>query len=109
MLQIIGTKSSRDTNKAIRYCKERSLSFQFVDLKEHKLAAKEWESIFSAPNSEEAIDKECPLYKKKYAYLEFDEREELMEHPELLRVPVLRSKGKAVIGFDEAFIKESAC
>ncbi len=109
MLQIIGTKSSKDTNKAIRYCKERRIDFQFVDLKERSLAPKEWESIFNAANADALIDTSSALYKKKYAYLEFDARQEVQEHPELLTLPVLRNKGKAVIGFDEDFIKEVTC
>jgi len=109
MLQIIGTKSSKDTNKAVRYCKERRIDFQFVDIKERLLAPKEWESIFNAENAEKLIDTSSALYKKKYAYMEFDAQEEVMEHPELLTLPVLRNKGKAIIGFDEAFIKETTC
>ena len=42
MLQVIGTARSKDTQKAIRYLKERSLPFQFVDLGSRTLSEKEW-------------------------------------------------------------------
>lgn len=39
MIQIIGTKKKcKDTAKAIRSCKERSIAFQFVDLGQRTLS-----------------------------------------------------------------------
>lgn len=107
MLQIIGTFSSRDTQKAVRYCRERSIPFQMVDITKKELAEKEWSSIFSSVQAaDELIDKNSKLYKKKgYEYMEYDAEEELRENPELLILPILRSKGRAHAGFDEAFIE----
>lgn len=107
MLQIIGTPSSRDTQKAVRYCRERSIPFQMVDITKKELAEKEWSSIFaSAPDADELIDKSSRFYKKNgYEYMEYDAAEELREHPEMLILPILRNKGRAHAGFDEAFIE----
>ena len=32
-----------------------------------------------------------------------------MEHPELLKTPVLRVKEKAAVGFDEDFLRNATC
>ena len=58
MLQIIGTNKCRSTQKAIRWCKERKIEFQYIDLNEKKLSKKEYESIFSSCSADEYIDNE---------------------------------------------------
>ena len=51
MFQIIGNKKCILTKKALRYCKERSIDFQFVDLQMRELSPGEWEKIFSKHRS----------------------------------------------------------
>ncbi len=109
MIQIIGTLSSKETQKAIRYMKERRKEFQFVDLKERKLAPKEWESIFSSSSEDEFIDKESKYYiKNGYSYRDYDPKEEVQEHIELLRLPILRNRNRAKVGFDRDFLEENS-
>jgi len=109
MIQIIGTLSSKDTQKAIRYMKERRKEFQFVDLEERRLSKKEWESIFSSISGDEFIDKDSKYYTKNgYSYREYDPREEVQEHPELLKLPVLRNRSRAAVGFDRTFMEENS-
>jgi arsenate reductase-like glutaredoxin family protein len=101
MVQIIGTKKCKETLKALRACKERSLSFQFVDLSQRELSIGEWNSIFSATENGSLIDTSSTFYTKNgYTFREFDAREELVEHPQLLKTPLLRNKGKVCVGFD---------
>ncbi|MGD1822500.1 MAG: arsenate reductase family protein [Pleomorphochaeta sp.] len=101
MIQIIGTKKCKETQKAIRAAKERRIEFQFVDLKERDLSKKEWESIFNKYDAEELIDKESKLYKKKgFSYMVYDAREELEENSDLLITPIIRCKQKVNKGFD---------
>lgn len=108
MLQIIGTQKCRSTQKAVRWCKERRIEFQFINLSEKKLSEKEYESIFRSSSPEEYIDIESAYYKKNgYSYREYNPKEEVIEHPELLKTPILRNKGKAHCGFDEDFIMEA--
>lgn len=101
MLQIIGTKKCKETAKALRACKERSLPFQFINLAERTLSDGEWASLFASLSDEELIDTSSAYYVKEgYAYRFFTPQEELKEHPQLLKTPILRIKGKAHAGFD---------
>ena len=107
MLQIIGTPSSRETQKAVRYCKERRIPFQLLDISQKELSEREWASVFSSVTDiSTLIDKDSKIYKSKgYAYMEFDVETELKENPSLLLLPILRCKGKAHSGFDASFIE----
>lgn len=95
MVQIIGTKTCKDTRKAIRFCKERRIEHQFVDLKERDLSAGEWEKVFRHLDPEELIDSESSYYRKNgYSYREYNPIEELVKHPELLATPLIKSRNK---------------
>ncbi|MGE4583846.1 MAG: arsenate reductase family protein [Sphaerochaeta sp.] len=100
MIQIIGTKKCKETAKAIRTCKEQRLEYQFVDLTERALSEGEWRSIFQGYEPLSLIDSQSSYYTKEgYAFREFDPQEELKEHPQLLKTPILRSKGRVHVGF----------
>lgn len=107
-MQIIGFRHCKRTQKAIRFCQERSLAYQFVDLAKRSLSVGEWRSIFASLEPTTLIDSSSRYYQREgYAYRIYDAQEELMEHPELLYTPILRSKGKAVAGFDAHFLAAS--
>ena len=100
-IQIIGTKKCRETQKTERYFKERGYDYHFVDLNQRGLSTGELNSIARAIGADELIDTESKLYKKKgMAYMEFDPIEEIEEHPDLLKTPVVRDGSKAVQGFN---------
>ncbi|MCY1152464.1 MAG: hypothetical protein PQJ49_07300 [Sphaerochaetaceae bacterium] len=109
MIQIIGFKKCKETQKAIRALKERNIKFQFVDLNERDLSLREWDNIFSHYEGEELINPNSKYYKKKgFSYMVFDAKEELMENSELLITPILRCKNKVKKGYDlETLIKWS--
>ena len=99
--QIIGTKKDSKTKKAIRYCKERSISFHFVDLNERSLSAGELQNIFRVVDPLDMIDTNCSTYKKRgYAYMEFDPVEEIVEYPHLLRIPIIRVANRVLVSSD---------
>ncbi|MGM0432601.1 MAG: arsenate reductase family protein [Spirochaetota bacterium] len=102
ILQIFGHKKSAETRKAIRFCKERSIEHQFVDLKEREISAGELSHILNYVTPQELIDTDSTFYKKHgYDYLDYDPVEEVLEHPELMRLPLVRAKRDACVGFDE--------
>ena len=109
MLQIIGTKKSRECAKAERFAKERRIPYQFIDITQRNLSEKEWKSVLSSVSDPDSlIDKSSAYYKKNgYEWREYDAAEELIMHPELLTLPVLRRDGRAVAGFDHSFLEES--
>lgn len=101
MIQIIGTKKCKETQKAIRALKERNIKYQFLDLQERTLADREWENIFSHYDASQLINEQSSIYKKKgFSYMVFDAKEELMENNLLIKTPILRNKNKVKIGFD---------
>lgn len=105
MIQIIGTKKDRQTAKAIRFCKERSIAYQFVDLGQRSLSMGEWDAIFARYSPESVIDTTASAYKKGgYDFRIFDARTEVVEHPDLLSLPIIRSRSLVHIGYDEAIL-----
>lgn len=94
---IIGTKKSNSTKKALRFCKERDIAHQFLDLNERVLSPGELKNI-ARGNYEQLIDVESAYYRKEgYQYRDFEAEEELLEHPELLKIPVVRFGGKVAV------------
>ncbi len=106
MLQIIGTRKCAETRKALRFCKERSIEHQFVDLNERRLSDGEWKKIFQALDPHALIDDTSSYYVKQgYAWREYNSQEELQLHPELLKTPILKSKSTIRSGFDTDYLE----
>ncbi len=107
MLQIIGYKSCPESRKALRFCKEAKIEHQFVDLKERELSKGEWTKIFAKFDGQALINLDSSYYKKEgYAWRSYDAKEELIEHPELLKTPILKEGNNIGVGFDLNFLKE---
>ena len=109
-LQLFGRKKDRETQKAERWLKERRVEFSLVDLDLKALSPGELDSIARAAGGHQAlIDTAGAEYKKGgWAHRSFDAREELLDHPGLVRTPVLRCGPQAVVGFDEGAWKALA-
>jgi arsenate reductase len=109
-LQLFGRKKDRETQKGQRWLQERRIVFSFVDLDVKPLAPGELDSIARAAGGIQAlVDTQGSEYQKGgWAHRAFDPREELLEHPALVRTPVLRLGTQAVVGFDEAAWKALA-
>lgn len=109
-LQLFGRKKDRETQKGQRWLAERRIVFSFVDLDAKALAPGELDSIARAAGGPEAlVDTQGAEYKKGgWAHRAYDPREELLDHPGLVRTPILRLGSKAVVGFDEVAWKALA-
>lgn len=92
-VQIIGTKKCRGTQRVIRYFKERNISFQFVDLTVKTPGPRELELYSQAVGgADKLIDTSSKAFRtRNLAFLDYDLIEELLEHPELLKIPLVRS------------------
>ena len=101
MIQIFGTRKNRDTQKAVRFFKERRIPFQFIDLCEKGMSRGELESVARSVPLDRLIDSENAEYKKRgLAWQEFDPAEKLLNlimRRGFDRLPVVDDTG-AVVG-----------
>jgi arsenate reductase-like glutaredoxin family protein len=101
-IQIFGVKKCNDTNKAIRFFKERGVKTQFVDLTEKGLSKGELDSVSKCVPMEELIDREGKQFKKRnLEFMTYDLEHELLEDPLLFKTPIVRFGRKAAIGVNQ--------
>ena len=99
MIQVIGTKKCSDTQKAIRFFKERRIQIQFVDVGERNLSAGEIKNIARSIPLEELVDRDGKEFaKKNLTFIKYDPSKALEENSLLLKTPVVRSGNRAVLG-----------
>lgn len=98
-IQLIGSKKSQETRKIERYFRERKIRFQFVDITVRPPSPGELEKIAAAAGGFEAlIDTDSKAFQKRQLqYKDYDAAEELLESPELLKVPIVRHDGGTLI------------
>ena len=109
--QVIGTLKCRDTQKVLRFFKERGVIAHFLDLNQKGLSKGELTNISRNIPLDDLIDKESKEYKKRnMQYMVFSVEESLLENSLLLKTPITRYGNKAILGFDtgklEALVKE---
>lgn len=102
-IQIFGTNKCFDTKKAMRYFKERSIKYQFIDIKEKGLSKGEFNSIKQALGGiDKMLDENC---KDKDAlalvkYISEEEKDDkILENQKVLRTPLVRNGRQATVGF----------
>ena len=106
-IQVIGTKKCKSSQKVERFLKDRSISFHFADLNERGISVGELNKISAGRDPEDLVNKESKIFKKKnFIYMDYDPLEEILENPELLITPIIRSGNKIIIGFDQKALKE---
>lgn len=106
-IQVIGTKKCKNTQKTERFLKDRSIQYHFADLIERGISVGELNKIASGRDPEELVNKESKVFKKKnFIYMDYNPLEEILEHPELLVTPIIRSGNKVILGFDQKSLKE---
>ncbi len=100
MIQIFGTKKCRESAKALRFFKERNIKVHFVDLAEKGISKGELQNISRVIPLTELIDVESKEYERlNLKYMKFVIEDELLEHPLLIKTPIVRSGKKASSGF----------
>jgi arsenate reductase len=102
--QLYGTKKCAETRKAERYFKERGVKLHVVDLAQKGMAAGELRSVAARVGGMEAlIDRTGKRYVEKglaYAAPTGPRIEQmLVDDPLLLRTPIVRSEGRATVGY----------
>ena len=102
-IQIFGTRKCFDTKKAERYFKERSIKYQFIDLKEKGMSKGEFTSVCQAVGGlEQLIDPNCKdkdlLALIKYIAPE-DKAEKILENQKVLKTPIVRNGRQSTVGY----------
>ena len=100
-LQIYAGKGF-DTQKAERYFKERRVPYQRVDVLKFGIGKRELESVAAAVGLDALSDKESKAFRESViAYTQSRDTiiGGLMEKPQLLRLPIVRSGKHATVGY----------
>ncbi len=98
-IQIFGTKKCPVTRKAERFFKERDADYHFVDLSEKGISPGELKAIRQASKGAPLMDEGGKLYKARgLSFMDYDEDEEILATPLLLRTPVVRDGSRVVLG-----------
>lgn len=102
-IQIFGTKKSQDTRKAERYFKERGISYQFVDMQLKGLSKGEFERVCRAVGGLEAMLDPKSRNQELLTLLRYiaaeDRAEKVLEHQEVLKMPIVRNGQQASVGY----------
>jgi arsenate reductase len=103
-VQLFGTKKCPDSRKAERFFKERGVKVHVLDLAQKGMSAGELRNVASRVGGMEAlIDRAGKRYVDKglkYAAPTGPRIEAmLVDDPLLLRTPIVRSEGRATVGF----------
>jgi arsenate reductase-like glutaredoxin family protein len=109
-IQIWGTKKSFDSKKAERYFKERSIKYQFIDMKEKGLSKGEFNSVCQSVGSlEQLIDNDCKD-KDLLALIQYiaaeDKAEKILENQKILKTPIVRNGKQATVGYQPEVWKD---
>lgn len=101
-IQIYAGKKDFDTQKAMRYFKERNIRFQLVDLRKKPLSKGELTGMIRAIGLETLIDQKGEEAKRMnlaFHGISSLTEEILLQHPELLKTPIVRNGRQASVGF----------
>lgn len=103
-IQIITAGKGFDTQKAIRFFKERRINVQLVELsKKRPLSQGELDSVIRAVGIEQLIDQGSKAYKKlniEYFGLASEQTKKLvLDNPELIKMPIVRNGRQATVGY----------
>ena len=99
-IQLFGTKKCPDTRKAERYFKERRIPVQYVDLTIRGLSKGELDKVKAVVGLNNLIDKAGKEYEKRnLKYLVHNPEDMLLQHPLLLKTPIVRNGAKATVGY----------
>ena len=103
-LQIYVFKRNFDTQKAERFLKERRIAFQVMDLRKHRLGTRELELFARKVGARGLVNLEDTAVKSHPIAYTTDEQtilEYLIEKPQFMRCPIIRSGQKVMVGFDQ--------
>lgn len=101
-VQVFGTRKCKDTQKALRFFKERRIRVHFVDLKERAASAGELRRFEQKFGADALMDREGKRYRDRGLHVAHVTGPRivpmLVDDPELLVTPLVRSGNRLSIG-----------
>lgn len=108
--QVFGTKKCKDTQKALRFFKERRVKIHFVDLNERAAALGELRRFAQKFGSEALLDREGKRMRERGLHVAHLPEERilplLVDDPGLLVTPLVRYANRLSVGPAEAEWKD---
>lgn len=102
-IQIFGKSKCFETKKAERYFKERGIKVQSIDVAKFGISKGEFNNVKQAVGGFDKLldmdSKEKDLLALIIHLVPEDKEDKLLEHPKLLKTPIVRNGKKATIGF----------
>ncbi|NNM67360.1 MAG: hypothetical protein HKM06_05060 [Spirochaetales bacterium] len=102
-VQLFVRKADRESQKAERWLKERRKDFARIDVDVQPPSPAELESVVRYFHGDwnSLFDTTGKSWKNGgFSWKVFDPKSELLAHPELLKLPILRSSHQVLLGFD---------
>ena len=105
-VQLFGRRASRDTQRALRFFRERRIDVSFVDVARKPPAPAELRRFAQRLGTAALLDTEGKRYRESgLAWMRLDDDETLervLAEPALLRLPLVRFGNEVTAGVDEA-------
>jgi arsenate reductase-like glutaredoxin family protein len=99
-IQIFGRKKCFDTRKAERWCRERGIKYQYIDLDAKPMSRGEFDSVKAALGLEALADEKARGSELlRYLAYASDREEKLFENQGLMKTPIVRNGRKAACGY----------
>ncbi|HEX2190261.1 MAG TPA: ArsC/Spx/MgsR family protein [Longimicrobiaceae bacterium] len=109
-VQIFGTKKCKDTQKALRFFKERRVKTHFVDLSQRAASQGELKRFAQKFGAEALLDREGKRFRERGLHVAHVPEARILplleDDPGLLRTPLLRAGSLLSLGWDEAEWRE---
>lgn len=109
-VQIFGTPKSKDSQKAIRFFKERGLKPHVVDLRQRAISPGELRRFAQKFGLENLVDTAGKAYRDAgLEYLRLDDETlaaRLIDDPRLMVQPLIRAGNALGLGWDEGFWRD---
>ena len=109
-VQIFGTKKCRDTQKALRFFKERRVKIHFVDLNERAASPGELRRFEQKFGAEALLDRAGKRFRERGLHVAHLPASRILpllaDDPSLLVTPLVRAGNQLTVGLAEAAWKE---
>ncbi len=109
-MKVYGIKNCNSVKKAVKFLKENSIPFEFVDFKETKPTKEKIKEWTEKSDIKKLFNSRSTTYKNlKLKELNLDDEakiEWMAKEPLLIKRPVIEYKEKVLVGFDEQTYKK---